>query len=105
MARLKVHKETAQVVGRSSPFSLYQPRLATYSSGDQFDHQAAVGFISLVGLPIRTQAEVQGTAAPEPLLQDDGHIVEVGPGSLEGGLAEPVLAATLPWVIDPDLRR
>ncbi|MEO6797155.1 MAG: argininosuccinate synthase [Candidatus Dormibacter sp.] len=105
MARVKVHKGTAQVVGRSSPFSLYQPRLATYSSGDQFDHQAAVGFISLVGLPIRTQAEVQGTAAPEPLLQDDGHIVEVGPGSLEGGLAEPVLAATLPGVIDPDLRR
>ena len=91
MALVKLHTGTAQVVGRSSPFSLYRPRLATYSSGDQFDHRAAVGFISLVGLPIRTQAEVQGTAAPEPLLQDDGHMIEVGPRSLERPLAEPVL--------------
>ncbi len=105
MVRIKLHKGSAQVVGRSSPFSLYRPQLATYSSGDQFDHQAAVGFIKLVGLPVRTQAEVQGGAVTEPLLQDDGHIVEVGPGGLESGLAEPVLAATLPGIIDPDLSR
>jgi len=102
---VKLHKGSAQVVGRSSDSSLYRPQLATYSSGDQFDHRAAVGFIKLIGLPVRTQAEVQGTATTEPLLQDDGHVVEVGPGSLEGGLAEPVLAATLPGVVDPDLRR
>ena len=103
--RVQLHKGSAQVVGRSSPASLYQPRLATYSAGDQFDHQAAVGFIKLVGLPVRTQAEVQGTATSEPLLKDDGHVVEVGPGGLEGGLAEPVLAATLPGIVDPDLGR
>ena len=61
--RIKLHKGTAQVIGRSSPYSLYRPQLATYSSGDQFDHQAAVGFIKLVGLPVRTQAQVQGAAA------------------------------------------
>jgi argininosuccinate synthase len=103
--RVKLHKGSAQVVGRSSPYSLYQPRLATYSAGDQFDHQAAVGFIKLVGLPVRTQAEVQGSAAPEPLLEDDRHVVEVGPGALEGGLAEPVLAPAVPGVVDPHLRR
>ncbi|TMD65213.1 MAG: argininosuccinate synthase [Chloroflexi bacterium] len=103
--RVQLHKGSAQVVWRSSPASLYQPRLATYSAGDQFDHQAAVGFIKLVGLPVRTQAEVQGTATSEPLLKDDGHVVEVGPGGLEGGLAEPVLAATLPGIVDPDLGR
>jgi len=102
---IELHKGTAQVVGRSSRYSLYQPRLATYSAGDQFDHQAAVGFIKLVGLPVRTQAEVQGTATPESLLQDDGHVVEVGPGALELGLVEPVLRAATPGVIDPDLRR
>jgi len=102
--RVKLHKGTAQVVGRSSPYSLYRPKLATYSAGDQFDHQAAVGFIKLVGLPVRTQAEVQGIAETEPLLEDDRHVVEVGPGSLEGGLVEPVLAATLPGIVDPDLR-
>src|SRR2546428_659211 len=71
--RVKLHKGSAQVIGRSSPYSLYRPQLATYSAGDQFDHQAAVGFIKLVGLPVRTQAEVQGSAVTEPLLQDDGH--------------------------------
>jgi argininosuccinate synthase len=102
--RVKLHKGTAQVVGRSSPYSLYRPKLATYSAGDQFDHQAAVGFIKLVGLPVRTQAEVQGIAQTEPLLEDDRHVVEVRPGGLESGLAEPVLAATLPRIVDPDLR-
>jgi argininosuccinate synthase len=102
--RVKLHKGSAQVIGRSSPYSLYRPQLATYSSGDQFDHQAAVGFIKLVGLPVRTQAEVQGTAMTEPLLEDDGHVVEVGPRGLEGGLAEPVLGATVPGIVDPDLR-
>jgi argininosuccinate synthase len=89
--RVKLHKGTAQVVGRSSPYSLYRPKLATYSAGDQFDHHAAVGFIKLVGLPVRTQAEVQGIAETEPLLEDDRHVVEVGPGGLELRLAEPVL--------------
>src|SRR5207245_9938493 len=77
--RVTLHKGTARVVGRSSPYSLYQPRLATYSAGEQFDHQAAVGFIKLVGLPVRTQAQVQGTAVTQPLLKDDGH--EIGRAS------------------------
>src|SRR5207253_6981117 len=51
--RLTLHKGSAQVIGRSSPYSLYRPQLATYSAGDQFDHQAAVGFIKLVGLPVQ----------------------------------------------------
>ena len=103
--RVKLHKGSAQVVGRSSPYSLYRPKLATYSAGDQFDHQAAVGFIKLVGLPVRTQAEVQGSAVTESLLEDNRHVVEIGPGGLEGGLAEPVLGAAVPGVVDSDLRR
>ena len=55
-----LHRGTARVSSRSAPGSLYRPRLATYSAGDDFDHQAAVGFITLTGLPIRTQAQVQG---------------------------------------------
>jgi argininosuccinate synthase len=103
--RIKLHKGSAQVIGRSSPYSLYRPQLATYSAGDEFDHQAAVGFIKLVGLPVRTQAQIQGGAATESLLEDDRHVVEVGPGTLEGGLAEPVLAPAVPGVVNPDLRR
>ncbi|MSQ06591.1 MAG: argininosuccinate synthase [Dehalococcoidia bacterium] len=57
--RLRLHKGNCVVVGRSSPNGLYQHRLATYDSGDQFDHSAAVGFISIYGLPVRTQNQVQ----------------------------------------------
>jgi argininosuccinate synthase len=102
--RIRLHKGSAQVVGRSSSNSLYRPALATYSGGDQFDHDSAVGFINLVGLPIRTQVQVQGSAKIEPLLQDDRHVVEVGPGRLEGSLGVPVLAPTVPGIVNADLR-
>ncbi len=56
--RLKLFKGTASVVGSTSPNSLYNRSLATYAADDQFDHKAAVGFISLWGLPTRLQARV-----------------------------------------------
>jgi argininosuccinate synthase len=60
VARLKLSAGIAQIVGRQSPHSLYNPGLATYGADDSFNHDAAVGFIKLWGLPIRTAAEVQG---------------------------------------------
>ncbi len=60
--RLRLHKGTCVVAGRRSDKSLYQHDLATYDTGDQFDHRAAEGYISIYGLPIRTQARVQGQA-------------------------------------------
>jgi argininosuccinate synthase len=58
--RVRLSKGTCAVVGRSSSQSLYQHDLATYDTGDRFDHRAAEGFISIYGLPVRTQARVQG---------------------------------------------
>jgi argininosuccinate synthase len=58
-ARVKFYKGTCTVVGRQSPYSLYDLEIATYGSGDQFDYQAAEGFIALWGLPLRTQARKQ----------------------------------------------
>jgi argininosuccinate synthase len=58
--RIKLYRGSATVVGRQSPYSLYRFDLATYSKEDLFDHKAAEGFVKLVGLPLRTQAEVQG---------------------------------------------
>ncbi len=52
--RIKLHKGHAIVVGRTSPYSLYVKKLATYAADDQFDHHAAVGFIKLWGLPTQT---------------------------------------------------
>lgn len=57
--RLKLFKGVVIPVGRQSPKSLYDVALATYDRGDAFDHSAAVGFIKLWGLPLRTQSRVQ----------------------------------------------
>ena len=61
--RVKLFKGSAQVVGRKSPFALYDIGLATYGEGDTFDHGAAAGFIRLHGLPIETAARMRGAAA------------------------------------------
>ena len=57
--RLKLFKGQAIVVGRKSEHSLYSHKLATYERGDQFDHEAAKGFIRLWGLSQQTQAQTQ----------------------------------------------
>ena len=54
VVRLKLFKGDCRVVGRKSPFALYDHGLATYDSGDRFDHSAAEGFIKIWGLPIET---------------------------------------------------
>lgn len=56
--RVKLFKGNHQVVGRKSDYSLYNEELATYSKGDLFDHQAAIGFIKLWGLPTKVFSEV-----------------------------------------------
>lgn len=56
--RVKLFKGNHMVVGRQSANSLYSEELATYTQGDLFDHQAAVGFITLWGLPTKVFAEV-----------------------------------------------
>src|SRR5947209_3939455 len=75
--RVKLFKGKATVVGRKSEHSLYSKQLATYETGDQFDHEAAKGFIRLFGLSQQTQAQQQllkggrgfdlpGLAGPKP---------------------------------------
>ncbi len=67
--RIRLDRGNTVIVGRRSPNSLYDKALATYDVGDAFDHQSAVGFISIFGLPLRTEARrAAGTAAPEPIL-------------------------------------
>lgn len=56
--RVKLFKGNATVVGRKSPYSLYDEGLATYAEGDGFDHKSAVGFIYCWGLPNKTVATV-----------------------------------------------
>jgi argininosuccinate synthase len=57
--RVKLSRGRCHVVGRKSEHSLYDHGLATYDTGDQFDHNAALGFIKLWALPLSTQAQAQ----------------------------------------------
>ena len=57
--RMRLLKGQAVAVGRRSPLSLYDFNLATYETGDQFDHSAAVAFIKISSQGLRTQARVQ----------------------------------------------
>ena len=57
--RVKLFKGSAVIDGREAEHSLYSKSLATYDEADGFDHEAAVGFIRLHGLPQATQARQQ----------------------------------------------
>jgi len=50
---VKLYKGSMRVVGRSSPLSLYDLKLATYEIGTTFDQSSSAGFIELWGLPTR----------------------------------------------------
>jgi argininosuccinate synthase len=84
VVRVKLSPWQCAVVGRKSEHSLYNHSLATYDSGDQFDHNAALGFIKLWGLPLTTQAQaqllpavgVEGNLLQEPVGKEIGAIAD-----------------------------
>jgi argininosuccinate synthase len=56
--RLKLYKGSAWVVGRESPYSLYDQELVTFEEGAvAYDHRDAAGFIKLNALRLRTLAK------------------------------------------------
>jgi argininosuccinate synthase len=63
--RLRLEPGRCYVVGRRSPWSLYDYGLATYDAADSFNHADSEGFVKLWGLGIQTWAARQATAAPD----------------------------------------
>ena len=55
-ARVRLHKGRAQAIGASSPNSLYDPQLASFSM-EGYDVTAARGFIDLYGLPMKVASQ------------------------------------------------
>ncbi len=55
-ARIKLFKGNADVVGRRSPSSLYDPEFATFEKDEVYDQQDATGFIRLNALRLRIRA-------------------------------------------------
>jgi len=56
--KLKLYKGSVEIAGRTSPHSLYDTKLATYTEEDQFDQKASAGFIKIYGLPVKTFYQV-----------------------------------------------
>jgi argininosuccinate synthase len=80
VARVKLSNGQCAVVGRKSEHSLYSHSLATYDTGDQFDHNAALGFIKLWGLPLTTQAQAQLL----PSIGVEGNLLKEGITKIQG---------------------
>ena len=53
---LKLYKGNIIKAGTSSPYSLYSESLASFTTGDLYDHHDADGFITLFGLPLKVRA-------------------------------------------------
>ena len=62
--KFKLYKGNIIKAGTTSPYSLYSESLASFTTGDLYDHHDADGFINLFGLPLKVRAmkmaEVEG---------------------------------------------
>ena len=54
--KFKLYKGNITKAGTTSPYSLYSETLASFTTGDQYDHHDAQGFITLFGLPSKVRA-------------------------------------------------
>jgi argininosuccinate synthase len=54
--KLKLYKGNIIAAGSSSPFSLYNASIASFTTGELYDHKDAEGFINLFGLPLKVRA-------------------------------------------------
>jgi len=66
--RLKLYKGSINAAGVTSPYSLYNTSLASFTTGELFNHADAKGFIKLYGLPVLVrslmeQGKKEGTKA------------------------------------------
>ena len=55
-AKLRLYKGNIIKNGTTSPYSLYSESLASFTTGDMYDHHDAEGFITLWGLPLKVRA-------------------------------------------------
>ena len=54
--KFKLYKGNIIKAGTTSPFSLYSESLASFTTGELYDHHDATGFITLFGLPLKVRA-------------------------------------------------
>ncbi len=54
--KFKLYKGNIIKAGETSPYSIYSESLASFTTGDLYDHHDADGFITLFGLPLKVRA-------------------------------------------------
>jgi argininosuccinate synthase len=54
--KMRLYKGNIIKNGTTSPYSLYNSSLASFTTGDLYDHRDASGFINLFGLPLKVRA-------------------------------------------------
>ena len=59
--KMKLYKGNIIKAGTTSPHSLYDDSLASFTTGDLYDHTDATGFINLFGLPLKVRALKQNS--------------------------------------------
>ncbi len=76
--KFKLYKGNIIKAGESSPYSLYSESLASFTTGELYDHHDADGFITLFGLPLKVRALMQQqlTAKEKKLMAETGTAVE-----------------------------
>lgn len=57
--KLKLYKGSIRGAGSDSPYSLYNESIASFTTGDLYDHKDAQGFITLTGLPLKVRAMME----------------------------------------------
>jgi hypothetical protein len=79
--KLQLYKGNIQPLARTSPFSLYSLDIASFTMGASYDQKDALGFINLVGLPIKVRAALQSRDGVPP-----------GPGAVAPARCGPRMA-------------
>ncbi len=64
--KLKLYKGNIIVQGVTSPYSMYSESLASFTTGDLYDHHDAGGFITLYGLPLKVRAMMMAAQEAKP---------------------------------------
>ncbi len=62
---LSLYKGNVSVVSRKSDYSLYRTDLSSFTMGESYDQKDAAGFIRILGLPSRSQAQLRAEAPKE----------------------------------------
>lgn len=97
--RLKLYKGSAIIVGRWSPYSLYDEALASFADSEDYNQADAAGFIRVFGLPTRTEGRLR-VAMNQGVLPKPG--AKLAAAGQVDGAGEPADAASPQAPLGPE---